>query len=286
MNPNLPPEIFTILANDEEEIVRQYLAMNPNLPPEIFSILANDEDIGYYLAKNPNVTPEILGILAKHKSLRGYLARHSNLPPEVFAIFAKSKDSNIRQYLAMNPNLPPEIFSILANDEEESVRKALAKNPNNPVNKTASFANIFYKCAQVGSPNVKIQPGRPETNCAVDILKLYKPDYFMQVEEIILGASSDYGHVESGPGKNPAVIHVNIDRVVQEAGGQQSGKAAALACAKVIAHEKGHVSSFNKEQGFVGGEAPAEQEERNFENWLESGGMQQVENLPSYKALH
>jgi len=150
---------------------------------------------------------------------------------------------------------------------------------------TLRFADIFFKYAQVGSPAVKIQPGRPETNTAVDILKLWNPNYFMDVEEIVLGPESNYGHVESGPGKNPAVIHVNIDRVVNEAGGQQSGKAAALACAKVIAHEKGHVSSFDEKQGFVGGEGPAEQEERSFESWLQSGGMQKVENLPSYKAL-
>lgn len=153
------------------------------------------------------------------------------------------------------------------------------------IHKTYYFSHIFLKHAQIGSPNVKIQPGRPETNCAVDILKLWKPDYFMNVESVVLGPEANYGHVESGPGKDPHVIHVNIDRVVQEAGGQQSGKAAALACAKVIAHERGHVTSFDDKQGFVGGEGPAEQQEREFETWLNSGGMQRVENLPSYKAL-
>ena len=148
------------------------------------------------------------------------------------------------------------------------------------------FVNTFYKCAQVGSPNVVISPGRPETNCALDILKLWNPNIFMNVEKIVVGPSPQYGHVESGPEKDPHIIYLNADRIIQESGGAQSGKAAALGCAKVIAHEHGHIGSFNEQNGFVGGEGPAEAEEQQFETWLESGGMQKVENLPSYKALN
>jgi hypothetical protein len=147
-----------------------------------------------------------------------------------------------------------------------------------------NYASVFIKCAQVGSPNITIQPGKPEANCALDILKLWNPNFFMKVKEIVIGPSADYGHVESGPGKDPSVVYINADRIVAEAG-QQSGKAAAIATASVIAHETAHVTSFNEEQGFVGGEDPAEQEEQKFKQWLNSGGMQRVEQLPSYQAL-
>jgi hypothetical protein len=53
----------------------------------------------------------------------------------------------------------------------------------------------------------------------------------------------------------------------------------------VIAHEKGHVSSFSPEQGFVGGESPAQTQESQFEQWLSSGGLNIVQNLPSFKNL-
>jgi len=42
-----------------------------------------------------------------------------------------------------------------------------------------------------------------------------------------------------------------------------------VASAIVIAHEKGHVGSFEQQQGFVGGESPAEQEEKRVAAWIE-----------------
>lgn len=154
--------------------------------------------------------------------------------------------------------------------------------------KLSMFIDTFIRKAQDNStntPNITIQPGRPEANCALDILKLWNPNFFVGVKNIVVGPSSNYGHVESGPDKDPTVIYLNADRIVAESGGKQGGKEAAIATAKVIAHEKGHVASFNPQQGFVGGESPAEAKEQEFENWLNSGGMKQIENLPSYKNL-
>lgn len=153
-------------------------------------------------------------------------------------------------------------------------------------NKALYFASVFckYAQAQVDTPNITIQPGRPEASCALEILKRWKPDYFVGVREIVVGPSANYGYVESGPDKDPTVIYINADRIVGEAG-QQSGKAAAIATARVIAHEKGHVASFDQQQGFVGGETPAEAQEHEFDNWLNSGGMQQIESLPCFQGL-
>jgi len=156
------------------------------------------------------------------------------------------------------------------------------------IKKLARYADVLYRHAQdadLNTPNVKIQPGRPEANAALDILKLWNPNYFVGVREIIIGPSANYGHVEAGPGKDPTVIYLNADRIVAESGGKQGGQEAALATAKTIAHEKGHVASFKPQQGFVGGETPAETQEQDFENWLNSGGMKRIEALPSYQAL-
>jgi hypothetical protein len=150
--------------------------------------------------------------------------------------------------------------------------------------KISKFADVFFKKAQVGTPNITIQPGKPEATCALEILKAWKPDYFLNVKEIIIGPSANYGFVESGPDKDPSVIYINADRIIQEAGAQQ-GRAAALGCAEVIAHEKGHVESYDDQQGFVGGETPAEAEEASFRQWLDSGGMAKVEALPCFQAL-
>lgn len=149
---------------------------------------------------------------------------------------------------------------------------------------TVKLAYIFSKLAQTETPNITIQPGHPEANCALEILKRWKPDYFVGVKEIIIGPSANYGYVESGPEKDPTVIYINADRIVAESG-QQRGKAAALACARVIAHKKGHVASFDAVQGFVGGESPAQVQEQDFDNWLNSVGMQQIELLPCYQGL-
>jgi hypothetical protein len=153
--------------------------------------------------------------------------------------------------------------------------------------KLTRYTDAFWaqvKYAQVETPNISIQPGKPEANCALEILKLWKPDYFVGVSEIVIGPSANYGYVESGPDKDPSRIYINADRIVAESGVQQ-GRAAAIACAQVIAHEKGHVASFDESQGFVGGETPAEAQEAEFENWLNSGGMQRVESLPCYQSL-
>jgi hypothetical protein len=153
------------------------------------------------------------------------------------------------------------------------------------IRKLAMYAGLFLRNAQIGSPNITIQPGSKEMDCAKDIANLYKPNIFTNVKEVIVGPSSDYGHVESGPGKDPHIVYINADRIVSESGGKQNGQVVAVSAARVIIHEIAHVQSFNQEQGFVGGEVPAQQAERDFDNWLSSGGMKRVEALPSYQAL-
>jgi Cu2+-containing amine oxidase len=73
-----------------------------------------------------------------------------------------------------------------------------------------------------------------------------------------------YGFVESGKDKDPAIININMSKIKQESNSDD----AVISAAITIAHEKGHITSYNDSQGFVGGEAPAEQEERRVASWI------------------
>jgi len=142
--------------------------------------------------------------------------------------------------------------------------------------KVIKYAQIFYSKAlethdpELDSPNVVIQPGTPALQKAVEILKRMDPNYFVGVRTIIVGVSPDFGHVESGPDKDPSIINVNLNKINQQAGGQTTGPEVIKASALVIAHERGHVKSYNQQQGFVGGEGPAMTEENRVKQWMET----------------
>lgn len=126
---------------------------------------------------------------------------------------------------------------------------------------------------QLASPNVSIEPANSLIQKAVDLIKKVEPGYFSGVRKIVVTTSPNYGHVESGPNKDPAVINVNLARIQNEAHGSEQDIVKALAT--TIAHEKGHVKSFDSNLGFQGGEGPAQAEEQRIANL--------IGNLPEYK---
>jgi len=54
-NPNVPPEILTILSTDKDDSVRCRVAYNINTPEEVLTILSmdKDSDVRWYVARNP-----------------------------------------------------------------------------------------------------------------------------------------------------------------------------------------------------------------------------------------
>ena len=59
----------------------------------------------------------------------------------------------------------------------------LTENPKyyDMLAKIEHFVGVFFKLAQdpnLNTPNITIQPGKPEANCALEILKLWNPNYF------------------------------------------------------------------------------------------------------------
>lgn len=122
---------------------------------------------------------------------------------------------------------------------------------------------------QALGPNVVITPIEPLVQEAVNLLKKMNPNYFSGVSKINVAPSGQYGHVESGPNRDHTVINLNFNRILQEAGGPNADHDAVVrATAETIAHEKGHIDSYEEAQGFTGGEVPAESEEMQVSNWL------------------
>lgn len=121
--------------------------------------------------------------------------------------------------------------------------------------------------AEISSPNIVIEPVEGAVQKAVDLLRGIDPNYFVGVRKIVVSPSGGaYGMVESGDGKDPSVIHLNLNRIRSELQGRLGGDPQALEkelvrqLASTISHERGHVKSFHPQQGFVGGESPAESE--------------------------
>lgn len=140
--------------------------------------------------------------------------------------------------------------------------------------KTYFFDAIKLITAQTGdaeldSPNVVVTPTEPLVQKAIDLIKSKDPNFFKGVRKIIVGDEANYGHVESGPGKDPTVIHINSPRIIREMKSKMQGSpqdhvdgAIVKSIAGTIAHERGHVMDYKPESGFSGGEAAAEKAEK------------------------
>lgn len=61
-NPNTPPEVLKVLANDVYSRVRYEVAQNPNTPQETLKVLATDEysSVRCEVAQNPNYKKKTL----------------------------------------------------------------------------------------------------------------------------------------------------------------------------------------------------------------------------------
>jgi hypothetical protein len=167
-----------------------------------------------------------------------------------------------------------ELFSVRADANYKICTKCLAKSdPQNDYAQVRNIVSTYLKFSQqqmdaeLASPDIKIEPGDTFIQKAVDMLKRVNPNYFVGVRKIEADMGEGLGHVASGPGQDPAVIHINLPRIRSELQAKLPGvpqeqfeKEFVRQIALTIAHEKGHVGSFKPEGGFAGGESPAEQE--------------------------
>ena len=122
--------------------------------------------------------------------------------------------------------------------------------------------------SELSSPNVIVEPVEPIVNKAVSLLKRMNSSYFVGVRKIVAGTGSNYGHVSSGPDKDPNTVYVNISRILSESD-KEDKREAIISVALTISHEIGHMKKFDEEKGF-GSEGDAQSEENRVLQWIKS----------------
>lgn len=134
MDPAAPPEQLALLAGDQDQSVRGFVARNMNTPPEQLALLAEDEGISVRrgIAWNPATLPQTLALLASDhdQGVRAAVAGNPNAPPEGLALLTGESRWQVRRFVAYHPNATPETLLLLAADEDEDVRECAARNPN------------------------------------------------------------------------------------------------------------------------------------------------------------
>lgn len=176
-----------------------------------------------------------------------------------------------------------ELFSIRADANYKICTKCLAKSdPQEDYAQVRNIVSGYLKFSQqmdaeLASPDIKIEPGDTYIQKAVELLKRMNPNYFVGVRKIEADMGEGLGHVASGPGQDPTIIHINLPRIKSELQSKLSGatpdqfeKEFVRQIALTIAHEKGHVGSFKQESGFAGGESPAQSEESSMMGKLDT----------------
>ncbi len=118
----------------------------------------------------------------------------------------------------------------------------------------------------IQSPNISIEPIDSNIQAACELLKRMDGNYFKGVSKIVAGAEANYGHVNS---KDPTIVNINLNRITSESG-PNAKREIIIGLATTIAHEIGHIRSFDEKNGFKNGESPAEAEERKVSAWIKA----------------
>jgi hypothetical protein len=124
----------------------------------------------------------------------------------------------------------------------------------------------------IDSPRI-IMPGEPLVQKAVDKLLQLDPNYFKGASEIKVKEESAYGHVESGPGKDPSIIYLNVPRIKREVteGFKKINPNATQAeideeivrqLILTITHERVHIGDLFKSQSNQSGFKPESEAQR------------------------
>ncbi|MGW7025899.1 hypothetical protein ACWGFX_01665 [Streptomyces xanthophaeus] len=152
-----PPGLLARLADDQDSLVRMFLAMNDHLPPELLTVLAGDPDanVRQWVVQHRRDTPEavrralltdpdpnvrnaaastytpsadLLPVLLADPHTRAATVRHTGPSPEL----AADPDSCVRKAVAAHPDLSAELRDVLAQDPDPFVRNAIAARADTP----------------------------------------------------------------------------------------------------------------------------------------------------------
>ncbi len=139
------PEELALLAEDEDDGVRFYVASNRNIPLDVQLHLADDSEafVRGGIALSLNYTPldsklkkQLITRLALKLTqddtpiVRLGLAGNKRLPDEAYETLARDIDPIIRQKLGENINLPRSALAILAQDSLVSIRATALRHAN------------------------------------------------------------------------------------------------------------------------------------------------------------
>lgn len=128
LNKKLQPEIIKLLSNDKDPEVREYVARRKDITDrELFEKLASDENemVRNTIALHSNLPIDMLEKLSYDKSLlvRQSVAYNKNTPAEILVRLGRSDKSWIREAVAMHKNTPKEVLLKLLKDEDELVKR-------------------------------------------------------------------------------------------------------------------------------------------------------------------
>ena len=125
-------EILRDLATNEADMgARWAVAKNPHTPPDVLSLLAKDEInlVRALVATNPKTSPAILEkFFSDEKIVRDGLSGNPSTPVKILKILANDADKMVRMRLAENTNAPKEVLQELLDDKDENVAMAARAN--------------------------------------------------------------------------------------------------------------------------------------------------------------
>jgi hypothetical protein len=131
--PKLSEEDFLLASEDNDYIIRGWIAGRKDCPPNILSKLTKDDScyVRSRVAKNRNTKKEDFWILSKDELLvRRTIACNMHAPQEILTMLAVDKDYHTRKYVAENPSTNQEILEILSKDKDEDIRYTVCHNDN------------------------------------------------------------------------------------------------------------------------------------------------------------
>jgi hypothetical protein len=123
--------VISLLATNEDPVMRVAIARNPAAPASVLQILASDHiaRIRSAVAKHPNTPLEVLRILAfdDYSSIRSWVASHPNADADLLALLAKDQSWHTQHAVAQHKNCSHEVLLMLSKSEIHAVRNLALK---------------------------------------------------------------------------------------------------------------------------------------------------------------
>ncbi|HEY9860440.1 MAG TPA: HEAT repeat domain-containing protein [Candidatus Obscuribacterales bacterium] len=166
-NPHTPIEVLVKLANDPSRTVKVKVASNPNTPTTILTRLGLEEDIydvrnpntpGVVLAEAVNTIPRRYGYKA-HEVLANFLkhpVQGSQMPASTLEQLANHNSNSVRYRVAQHPNTSASTLEKLSRDDYVPTVRAVASHSNTPphvLERLATHPDYTTRDSVAGNPN-------------------------------------------------------------------------------------------------------------------------------------